>query len=251
MSHAMIQPIKGPEPAKWRKHLVLVDWGLRDKEHLLNSIKRYPFGDYVRCLQDIQEDIVKETAQYAYILKLVNLKRLYKLPNIIISSEENVRSAYEELKQYDLSNFTEIWYCRNLVENQGTVFGRIMFNNENLFPGRCSQRIEMVWGASARDIDKYPQQKCPFIAFQKQNWNTEPKLIKILPNGAEEHTLLAVSEQIIDRVSQYTRRMKEFGEFVFSCGGSHLCLEFSYCQNQMRFIDWDSDCDEAVLGGCG
>lgn len=235
------------DPLKWHKYWLLVDWGLREKKNLISSIVRYKICDYQKCLKKIAEAIQLEPGRYTYIVKLIYLNKFYKMPNFVIGHKKDVENTYLALKTMDLSKFVEIWYCRNLTENHRTVFGRIMISNETLFPPICPNRVELVWGPSARFIDKYPTMEYPFIAIERENWNSTPVISEIIPMGIDDDILIDRSKQIIGRLNLFKRQTMEFGAFVFSCGCRHLCLEFSHNNRQLNFIDWDSDHDDYIL----
>lgn len=235
------------DPLKWKKHLMLVDWKIRDREHLLNSINRYPINEYLSCLKDISKDITEHGGQYSFVIKLVSSNHLWKLPNIIVSSIKDLEDAEELIKCYKLSEFVEIWYCKNLTQNNDTVFGRMLLNNNVLFPSRCSIRFEIVWSTSARTIEQYPLINCSFIAFERDNWNAPPIVSGLNSCNMKVSEMISISKKIIAAVSAYTPQIIEFGSYVFSCGCNQLCLEYSYCNDQLNFIDWDTDDDNKVL----
>lgn len=235
------------DPLKWRKYWLLVDWGLRKKQDLLSSIVRYRICDYQKCLEKILEAIQVEPSRYTYVVKLICLNKFYKMPNFLIAHEKDAEDAYLTLKAMDLSGFVEIWYCRNLTENFSTVFGRILISNGALFPQICPNRVELVWGSSARSIEKYPAMECSFIAIERKNWNSVPVISEMIPMGIDDCVLINRSKQIIDGLTLFKRQIMEFGEFLFSHGCQHLCLEFSHNNGQLNFIDWDSDHDDYVL----
>ena len=243
-------------PLKWKKHLTLVDWGLREEENLIGSINRYLICDYTYCLDDIKNELDLCGNTYTFIIKLVYRQDFLKLPNIVVSSKEELERARQVIGSYRLSDFAEIWYCKNLTKNNKTVFGRMLFNNDLLFPSRCAIRYEMVWDSSARKIEEYPAIKCSFIALDRSNWNAQPTIAQFNDSQLSVEEMMSESESIISNISRYTSQIIDFASFVFSCGCNHLCLEFSCSNGVFGFIDWDSDNDIKVLttqnnsGGC-
>lgn len=236
------------EPKKWRKHLVLVNWRLRDEQHLKNSIRRYKITDYLTCLNDIERQLEMCPDKYVYIIKLVYREEFYKLPNIVIQSGKDLAETKKKLSEMNLTVFFEIWYCRNPKRNINTVFGRLLIDNSVLYPSRCPVCIEMVWDSSARSIEKYPNMDCPFVAINRENWNSAVEVTEVISNGHNRNDLIFFAKKIASLLSVYTSRIREFGEYIFSCGCNHLSIEFSYSNGELNFIDWDSDNDVRILG---
>ena len=233
------------DPLKWKKHLVLVDWRIRDKIHLLSSINRYNIKDYLYCLKDIAMELDNSNGKYTFIIKLVYKYKFWKLPNIVISSKSDLMCAKQAIEKYNLLSFAEIWFCKNETKNYNTVFGRMLISNSSLFPNRCSILYELVWSGSARNIELYPNVNCPYISIERSNWNANPIILEL--SNKESIDMLYLSKEIISKVSAFTPEIKDFASFVFSMGCNHLCIEFSYCNNALNFIDWDSDNDKKVL----
>lgn len=235
------------DPLKWKKHLVLVEWKMREKAHLLGSINRYSIRNYAECLRDIADELDRSGEEYTYIVKLVYRYNFWKLPNIMISAKEDLVRAKELIDAYDTRILSEIWYCKNKTKNNNTIFGRMLISDGDLFPDRCPIRFELVWSTSARKIEQYPKIDCPFLAVERTNWNTEPVFCDIHDSNMNSDDMIAVAGKIIRKISAYTAQIKEFGCFVFSKGCSHLCLEFNYCNGILNFIDWDTDNDNKIL----
>ena len=235
------------DPIKWKKHLTLVNWKLREREHLLRSINRYRIEDLEDCLGDIKKELARESDECVFVIKLVYKDNYLKLPNIVISTGDDLENARDLLAVTNISKFDEIWYCKNRNKSDNAVFGRMLFGNNDLFPTRCPIRYEMVWGSSARIIEKYPLISNTFISYDSDSWNT-PLVVDCLNCGERyEDEVLATSKKIIDRISKYTLEIIDFASFVFSCGCSNLCLEFSFVDDDFSFIDWDSDDDMKAI----
>lgn len=232
---------------KWKKYLLLVEWGLLTKERLLQMIRRYPVQMYSFCLDDIEKDMKKYNGEYTYIIKLVYKHTFIKLPNIRISSADDLKNARITLSNTDLSFYLEIWYCKNITKEQGTVFGRMMFSSGELFPRTCPIIYEFVWSSSARMIEKLPDVKCPCMSFYRDSWNASPSVTSYCENGIPYFKMLSVTENIIRSVSGYTANISRLGTYIFSLGCHSLCLEFKYHNDELEFIDWDSDNDYRVL----
>lgn len=234
-------------PAKWRKHLILVEWELRERKNLLESIRRFRIAEYQTCLEAIRQQMRRRPDDYIYIIKLVYRQKFYKLPNIVISREEQIEEACRMLEAMDRNRYSEIWYCSNKARKHRMVFGRLMIDYGALYPSRVPARIELVWGNSARNIEKYPDTECPYAAIWRENWNAPPVIEKILPCGMDTEALIDTAVEIARKLGTFRREILEFGTYVFSKGCSRLSLEFSYDDHHLSFIDWDSDNDGRIL----
>lgn len=235
------------EPLKWKKHIVLVHWGLRDEENLIKSINRYSIENISGCVKDIKNEFKQNVIDFSIIIKLVYQYNYLSLPNIIIKSEKDIKHLDQAIKRYNLSDFCEIWYCKNRTHNNGMVFGRMSFRNDDLFPAICKFHYDLVWSSSARTIENYPYIDCPFMQIDKENWNAEPVFKYITKDYMQEEAMQAVASKILLHISSYSSRIKDFATFAFSAGCKQLCLEFSYVDDSFNFIDWDSDNDRIIL----
>lgn len=234
-------------PVKWRKHMVLVEWGLREEKNLTDSIHRYKAENYEACIEDIKKQMEKAPDENIYIIKLVPLRSYYQLPNLLIDKEKKIEEIYTELRNMQLEHYSEIWYCSNKVQNQGTVFGRMLIGNGELYPIRCPIRIELVWGSSARVIERYPHVNCPYIAVEKENWNSSPTIKELIAKDMDEEKIINTAMEIVCETGLFYNRIRDFGSYIFSKGCNRLSLEFNYCDGKFSFIDWDSDDDKKVL----
>ena len=203
----------------------------------------------MECLDEIDSNFGVLNENYTYIIKLVYKYNFMKLPNIIIHSKKRFTSAKKNIETYDTSLLSEIWYCKNNTKKNSTIFGRMLFSNSQLFPDRANIRYELVWGTSARTIEQFPQMDCSFVSVERTNWNSPLKYLEVNAYDILPEDLYYISDKIIRMISASTSRIKEFGSFVFSMGCNHLCLEFSYFNNELNFIDWDTDNDKKILIG--
>jgi len=235
------------QPAKWIKHKVLVHCGLREESDLLGNIHRYNILNHDECLNDIENDILYQTDTYAYIVKLVYSHSYYRLPNILITNKCDCDNARKILAIKPLTSFAEIWYCKNLICQSGTIFGRLVFSNNDLYPRNCSLEYEMIWAKSARCIENYPNVDSSYIRLSRDNWNADVRIDECISCGLDVGVIEKKALHIIERMSFYSQTISDFGALVFSCGCSHLSVEFSYIDNVLKFIDWDSDNDEHII----
>lgn len=234
-------------PMKWRKHLVLVTWRLREKQNLLESIHRYCFINFSVCMNDIKAEIVNAPGEYTFIIKLVYQNEFYKLPNFLVKSIEDLSGISRKFETINAQLFSEIWYCKNRTNSCETIFGRLLIDNTELFPSICPISIDMVWDSSARSIEKYPDMGCPFVSIHRRNWNAEPQFETVVSYRHDFEKMTGAAQKVVRHISAYTSEIRHFAEYIFSCGCNHLSIEFSYIDGVLNFIDWDSDNDLRVL----
>ena len=105
-------------PPKWIKHKILTIWNLRDDEELNATIHRYHISDYEECLKKIEKELSTSAEMVVYIIKLVYRKSVYKLPNFMIRSREDIALCRDKLKNIKEKQVIEIWYCKNVLDRE-------------------------------------------------------------------------------------------------------------------------------------
>ncbi len=235
------------DPVKWKKHLVLVDSGLREMTDLAQSIHRFSASNINEFTEHILASVKADAEEYCYIVKLVYKKEFHKLPNIVFMSSDSTDSIRERLMSLDMSQYAEVWYCKNAVSGQGKVFGRLMISGDELFPAVSPQLIELVWAGSARKIESFPMQDCPYVRLFKKTWNAEYAVETFVPHGHDSTLMQEDIDSINAWLASYYHKIKDFARDVFSCGCSSISIEFSYGGGSFSFIDWDSDNDIKVI----
>lgn len=234
-------------PPKWIKHKILTIWRLRDDKELNAAIHRYHISDYEKCLKKIDEELSTSAEKTVYIIKLVYRKSVYKLPNFMIRSREDIALCRDKLKNIKEKQFIEIWYCKNVLDRE-KVYGRMLFSLDELFPRIIIRRVEIVWGDSARMIERYPNLDCAFVTVEINGWGKKFRIIDMIQADKSKAEIQETLVALLDILSNYQSRIINFGEFVNECGCSSLCIEFSYTkEGKFTIIDWDSDNDMNVI----
>jgi hypothetical protein len=204
-------------PRKWQKHQLLVDFGLRTQEDLQSSITRYNIDDNETMFNDIENDMQDDMGENVYIGICVPQERFFNLPNFKIISKEDIKQAKETLNLLGTNNFAEIWYCKNSLQQGESLYGRIAFALDELFPRIAPDITEVIKGNTTRELE-----------------------------DATKH--IEIPEIIKEHLASYKNKIADFGEFLKSTGCKQFALEFSYINDNFKFIDWDSDNDKKVLG---
>lgn len=229
-------------PNKWLKYDIMDYFGIRDIGEVCTTIHRYSISDTEKCLYDIKEDMAKKPGG-VYVIKLVYVEKLYHLPNYLLINLSDWKKCKLELSIKNLQQFSEIWYCRNELA-PGLIFGRILFCLDDFFPRRGANQLEIVWGASARLIEKYPKLDIPFITFTKNGIADGWKIQEVLYANRKYDSLMKDVESIITKIPRYYHQIRDIGEWMRDCGCTWMSLEFSSAINdKFHFIDWDTDND--------
>lgn len=236
---------KGEVPLKWLKLHAMIFWKLREKSELISTIHRYNIREYQSCINDILLDMQNNDFRKVYIIKLVHLKKILKLPNLIVENCQELAECKAILESNRLADFSELWCCCN--SSDSNVYGRILISLKELFPRIIENRIEIVWGKSARCIEKFPDMKEPFIAIEKVDWSLNYKVKEIIKGSLDIDYMIQTTDKVINMITTYKKAIYCFGQFLKDCGCTNVSLEFSYKCGVFCLIDWDSDNDMIVL----
>lgn len=243
----MLSQINNFAPPKWIKHEILTVWNLRDKGELNSMIHRYCIDEYEKCLQKIDKELSISTGEYVYIIKLVYRNSVYKLPNFLIQNRQDIINCRDKIENIKEKQFVEIWYCKNVLQKE-TVYGRMLLSLDELFPRIVTRKMEIVWGNSARMIERYPNLEYAFATVETEGWRKEFRIIDVIQADKSKVEIQEMIVTLLDLISNYQERIINFGKFIKECGCSLLCIEFLYIKDEkFTIIDWDSDNDMKVI----
>lgn len=236
-------------PLKWIKYEMLAIWDLRNENDLKSTIHRYNIEEYDRCIQNIDNELRVFDQKFVYIIKLIYRNSVYKLPNFLIRSRKDLMICRNKLKNVNQKKFVEIWYCKNIAQEQKEIiYGRMLFSLDELFPRIVTRKMEIVWGDSARLIEQYPNLECAFATVEINGWGKTFRIIDIIQADKSKREIRETLAMILELFSGYQNRIINFGKFINECGCSLLCIEFSYINNEnFTIIDWDSDDDMKAI----
>ena len=235
---------KEKPPLKWVKHIMLVFWGLRDINDLMTTIYRFKINDYKLCLNDIGQEVKNGTNNISYIIKLVYKEKFYKLPNYMINNYKDLKKVNEIICSLKKNDFCEIWYCKH--NDESVLYGRILYELNDVFPLFSETKVDMVWGNSARMIENFPNINCPFVAIESRNMY-DYSIYQAIYKERSPVEINKTVNNVIKKIRTYHKYIFDFCEFLRQCGCSHVSIEFVYKKDgSLRFIDWDSDND--ILG---
>lgn len=167
--------------------------------------------------------------------------------DFMIRSREDIALCRDKLKNIKEKQVIEIWYCKNVLDRE-KVYGRMQFSLDELFPRIVVRRMEIVWGDSARMIERYPNLDCAFAAVEIAGWGKNFRVIDMIQADKSKTEIKEMIDMLLNILSNYQSRIINLGEFVNECGCLSLCIEFSYTkEGKFTIIDWDSDNDMNVI----
>lgn len=232
-------------PSKWKKYLLLEEYGLLDLAHLQDVVRRYPREDEKILLGDlgkrIRED--EESLERAfYVVKLVPLVQQGQLPNYRIYGQADLDGLPRFFDCHKNGGHVETWYCRTAVSNNLlSTAGRIIFLEDG-----C-QVVEHVDGCSPRLIESFSAGfKWPFIRASRRGWGRRFTLDRIYvpeeyradPLPAFWQTMFLFAEQV-ERIRSFCDHLGEYFE-TYS-------LEYKSVGELFSIIDWDTPNDLEIL----
>ena len=233
-------------PGKWLKYEIMNHFQLRSILEVQSEIHRFPIDSYKDCLTEIWKDM-QYSQDSVYVVKLVYKHRIYRLPNYLIHKPSDLDFCERNLATCTLSPFSEIWYCKNNRVGQ-LAFGRVLFSLDQFFPKMENILIEVVWGGSARLIEKSPAETIPYVSVTRNALSKDWCVQKLIPADREIDFIMDGVNRIVNKLPDYYRSIKEMGTWMRDCGCSYLALEFYSNQSDwIHFIDWDSDNDSIAI----
>jgi len=234
-------------PMKWKKHLMLVEFGLRTMENLQSEIHRFNYNEKEILIEELKERIKcdkNEGIKRFYIVSLIPMQEYYKLPNIIIKEQEDI---YKLEQLSDVGQFSEIWFCqKNLDSKNNNFVGRIVI--KDTFDSD-EQVLEQVWNCSHREIEKWNKDsEVDYIRASRDGWARRYRMECI--NITKSDMLDRMKEQFVNVVTDIENNREKieiFMNHLKSIGINELCLEYMNTNHGIQFIDWDTSNDKKVI----
>lgn len=238
-------------PNKWKKHLALVEFGLKTKEDLENEVHRYQTNHLDQLINDISLDMAKKEESGFYIISSIPTYDCFKLPNFCAYAKEDLIRFKASLSDDFYRNFGEIWYCKKPYSKEAkSLVGRISFRNEDFLTSmKQAQSIEQVWNCSHREIEKFHQNsETQYLRASREGWGRR-YTIDCLKVSSPEDKKMAV-EQFLESakgIEANKQKIEDFLAYLKTLGIHELCLEYMYSSKGFSFIDWDTCDDKKVI----
>ena len=238
-------------PNKWKKHLVLVEFGLKKQEDLEKEIHRYPAFHVNTLIQDIEKELESNPNSGMYIVSSIPSYDYYKLPNFCISSMEDLEKFKVSLDDQFLARFSEVWYCKKPFENGNDVItGRISFDNRDWLNSiKYSHNVEQVWNCSHREIEKFNKDSdVIYLRASREGWGRHYHVDDVRVHSIEDKDkVIEGFKQTAKNIEANKEKIEEFEKYLKGIGIHELCLEYMLSQRGFSFIDWDTSNDKKVI----
>lgn len=239
-------------PLKWKKYLMLVDFGFISPNELEDEIRRYPRSERRRLVSDIRSDIQQERTQgrrSIYVVKLVPTDLPGQLPNFRLEDTSELRQLVAFLDAHEKENHLEAWYCKTRVDSDVfSVAGRIVFGMTDT--GR-TQIVEQLWRGSPRLLESYSADfSFPYVRASRYSWGWSYSIEHIhLPEMASMHSSELQSEfgYAARCIEQAREKIEVFCAFLDSFSFKAYSLEYKIVGAHFKIIDWDTPHDKQVL----
>lgn len=222
---------------KYQKQNILFLFGIREKREFDESVivVNYPknVSDIVNIQILLQNMMDKE--KKAVLIKVPKYHK-YKLPNLVVENEHDIKIVFKFLSQ--ASMYAELWICIKEEISNG-VSGRIAFDWKS---GYENQFVELIAGTYPRKLEAVNCGEDSICIWERHHWNTRYKLLQdaSICDITTKYYLLGE----IERRRQYLDSFCQFARHV-----GILSISFDYVINagKMTIIDWDSEDDIAVI----
>lgn len=238
-------------PNKWKKHLVLVKFGLKKQEDLENEIHRYPSFHVNTLIEDIKQELEHNPDSGMYIISSIPSHDCFKLPNSCVSSLEDLEEFKTNLDEHFYDKFSEVWYCKKPFENRHDVItGRISLDNRSWVNSiKYSHSIEQVWNCSHREIEKFNKDSnVIYLRASREGWARRYHIDELrLPSKEDKDKVIKGFIQIVRGIESNKEKIEEFEKYLKGIDIHELCLEYMLSQKGFSFIDWDTSNDKKVI----
>ena len=238
-------------PNKWKKHLVLVKFGLKKKEDLENEIHRYPAFHINTLISDIERKLKSNPNSGIYIISSIPSHDCFKLPNVCIASLEDLEVFKTNLDNHFFDKFTEVWYCKKPFQNgHDVITGRIALDNrKGLNTIQYSHTVEQVWNCSHREIEKFNKNSnAIYLRASRESWGRRYHIDALnLPSKEDKARVINGFTQIVRGIESHREKIEGFENYLKELEIDELCLEYMFSQKGFCFIDWDTSNDKKVI----
>ena len=227
--------------------------GLKTQEELDADLTRFDASDIEGIKSTISNRIKTAKVPTAYLLSLIPRDDYHKLPNCIVSSEEDFEKFENLMRENELRSTTyvsphkpvEVWAFPKEI---GASIGRFAMKDFCTDISQ-SQILEHVWSTNHRDIEHYNEHsKVPIISASRARWSTRYHIDKMacIPDDDklkyERDFLTAVLN-----IERQREKIEGVADYFKSLGIESFALEYRLDSRGFSFIDWDTERDDVVL----
>ena len=220
------------------------------------EVHRYKTQEVSCLIEDIKKDIQNSNAKCSYLISFIPKNQEYKLPNVSISSIDELETFYEKYLQTHNKKYAEMWYFKKFAnKNLNNLIGRIAIDNRHVYDNasdfKSSQIVEQVWSANHREIERYNEKLgFTFLSASREGWNKRYKIDKIkIPEGIniDKDKILRQFAEIVKEIELRRENIENFSEYLKTLGVKSFSIEYMVREGRLSFIDWDSENDIKVV----
>lgn len=243
-------------PFKWKKHLILPFFGLRSIDEVQREVHRYKKQDLDCLVEAIKQDMQKSEGKCSYLISFVPKQQEYKLPNVTVSTLEQLEEFHRNFSVNKINKYIEIWFFKKIMHrDSNNLVGRISFNLRNV-NGQVkslerAQILEQVWHTNHREIEKYNgNSRSIFIVASRIGWNRKYRIDEaLIPKGVEAdyENILKWLRKATIQIEENRENIERFCEYVKKLGIYEFSLEYMITNGKFSFIDWDSSNDKKIV----
>ena len=244
------------QPLKWRKYLLLTEYGLLSKDELNRQIARYPRTAVGALVRGLSRQLAKTTPHSSLlVVKLVPPNEPGQLPNLRITTKRDLRLLPAFLRQWESYPYTEIWCCQTPIDfSTLNVAGRLVISSADI----QAHNVEQLWRASPRMLEYFHTGSLfphPYLRATRADWGWPFKVehvhIPRTPRGSkvisrydlchEFAAAMVLIERDREQICVFTENIRQRGADVVS-------IEYKATGSHLSIIDWDTPNDRRVLG---
>ena len=243
------------EPLKWRKYLLLTEFGFLSKRNLQKQIARYPRHAIHRLTREIGDALGRIPRGTAlFVIKLVTQDEPGGFPNLRVTSRDELASIPAFLNTWSSYPYIEIWTCYTSIDPSVlSVAGRLIMSSSEVW----EQSVEQLWRASPRMLESYHGGSSfpyPYVRARRVGWGWPYDIQQVhIPPPKGKYAALS-SEQLrvefgeaMVSIERSREQLAFFAASIGDRGVNIVSIEDKLTGSRLDIIDWDTPDDRRVL----
>ena len=216
------------------------------------KLKDLIIGNISQLINEISQKII-QTGENSnlYTISLVKNNQLHKLPNINVSTLEQLLDFYEKYKN-NPGSFDEVWYCKKQINKTASpsCVGRISFHTSDISLDISNEQIlEQVWNTTHRDIESFNENYSKsYVRAHRNGFGRRYIIDKMnIQSDIEKDQIVSQYISVVKEIEQKRDSIENFIDFLQQLGINEFSLEYLLEGSRFSIIDWDSQDDLKVI----
>ncbi|MGO9259362.1 MAG: hypothetical protein ACLQU1_24065 [Bryobacteraceae bacterium] len=243
------------EPLKWRKYLLLTEFGFLSKRDLQKQIARYPRHAIRRLTAEIGDALGRVPRGAAlFVIKLVTQDEPGGFPNLRVTSHDDLAAIPAFLSARSSYPYIEIWTCYTCIDPSVlSVAGRLIISSSEVW----EQSVEQLWRASPRMLESYHGGSSfphAYLRATRVGWGWPyniqqvhvPQLNGRLAALSYEQLRVEFAEAMVS-IERSREQLAFFAASIGDRGANIVSIEYKLTGSRLDIIDWDTPDDRRVL----